>query len=69
MDGLKIGYFIPYSQSMQTGNNAIHIYAKLLSRLAVNFKCNKYTSYWTREGCAQQLTSACCHTAGEADFS
>ena len=21
------------------------------------------------EGCAQQLTSACCHTAGEADFS
>jgi len=26
-------------------------------------------SYWTREGCAQQLTSACCHTAGEVDFS
>ena len=26
-------------------------------------------SYWTREGCVQQLTSACCHTAGEADFS
>ena len=26
-------------------------------------------SYWTREGCAQQLTSACCHTNGEADFS
>ena len=26
-------------------------------------------SYWTREGCAQQLTSVCCHTAGEADFS
>jgi len=25
-------------------------------------------SYWTREGCVQQLTSACCHTAGEAIF-